>query len=78
VAVRAEIADIIDAWIDGSRLVVTDDHGRKPLIIIRNGRISEGCIQTDVYDALKPQRIGRECSCNPTERTCQPDGKADA
>jgi integrase len=78
VAVRAEIADIIDAWIDGPRPVVTDDHGRSPLITTQNGRISEGCIQTDVYDALKPQKIGRECSCNPVEGTCYANGKSDA
>lgn len=78
VAVRAEIADIIDAWIDGPRPVVTDDHGREPLITTQHGRISEGCVQTDIYDALKPERIGEECSCEPTDGTCHANGKSDA
>lgn len=79
VAVRAEIADIIDAWIDGPRPDVTDDYGRDPLITTQHGRVSEGCIQTDIYDALRPERIGQECSCQPDgQATCHASVKNDA
>lgn len=37
--------------------------------------MSGGCIQTDVYDALRPARVGEECSCN---GRCNANGKNDA
>ena len=79
VAVRAEIADIIDAWIGGPRPEVKDDYGRDPLITTTQGRVSQGCVQTDAYDAIKPTRIGEECSCDPSgNRSCCANGKSDA
>lgn len=78
VAITDRTAELIDAWIDGPRPEVIDESGREPLITTDNGRVSAGCIQTDVYDAVRPERVGDECSCDPPQGTCRANGKADA
>ena len=76
VAVTDDTANLIDAWIEGPRPDKTDEYGRRPLITTKQGRISAGCVQTDVYDALRPERIREECSCD--GEGCNADGKTDA
>ena len=76
VAITDETAELIDAWIEGPRPDKTDEYGREPLTTTSNGRISGGCVQTDVYDVLRPMRIRDECSCG--SDGCDANGKTDA
>lgn len=76
VAVTDRTAELIDAWIEGPRPNETDENGREPLITTTQGRVSGGCIQTDVYDALRPRRIREECSCEGSG--CKASGKSNA
>jgi integrase len=76
VAVSDETASLIDAWVSGPRPDETDEQGREPLITTEHGRVSTGCVQTDVYDALRPARIGNDCGCDGDG--CNANGKGDA
>lgn len=79
IALRDETIELIQAWIDGPRPDVTDEYGRRPLFATENGRISEGCLQMDIYQVLKPSYIGEECSCNPANgEDCHSPIKSDS
>ncbi|MFB6083940.1 MAG: tyrosine-type recombinase/integrase [Halorientalis sp.] len=61
VALRKEVCDVLDDYIDRHRPGVTDDNGRKPLIATSHGRISKTTLRNWSYQLTQPCRISGSC-----------------
>lgn len=55
VALAPHVCETVGDWIDHNRNYVTDDHGRKPLVTSRNGRLAVSSIRGILY------RVTRLC-----------------
>ena len=54
VLINPDMAEVITDYIDQNRPDVEDEHGRKPLLSSKNGRVVETTIQRYVYTATRP------------------------
>ncbi|MFC7202817.1 tyrosine-type recombinase/integrase [Haloferax namakaokahaiae] len=54
VLITPDMAEVITDYIDQNRPDVKDEHGRKPLLASKNGRVVETTIQRYVYTATRP------------------------
>jgi len=61
VALTSDVCRVLDDWIAHHRHAVTDDHGRKPLITTRNGRMNKNSIRDAVYRITRPCYYGEDC-----------------
>jgi len=71
VAVTDEIATLIEDYIDGPRLDVTDDYDRRPLLTTENGRPFKTTVQRNIYRVTQPCYIGWECPYGENPATCE-------
>lgn len=55
--------EVIQDWIAYNRPDVTDDHGRKPLVATKHGRISKSNLRAVVYHNTRPCQYGGDCQC---------------
>ena len=76
VAVGPHYCEVIQGYQKHNRDVVTDDHGRQPLLTSTHGRLSEGSIREAVYRVTQPCVIG-DCPHDRDPETCEarPHGK---
>jgi integrase len=61
VAVRDDVAAVIEDYLADQRIDVDDDYGRNPLISTANGRIHRTTISTWIYSFTRPCEIGKDC-----------------
>lgn len=59
--VSDEIAFVLESYIEGPRIDVTDEHDRKPLISTKQGRMSRSAIRETLYTVTRPCWYGQEC-----------------
>lgn len=72
VLITPETADIIGDYIEMNRREVTDEHGRKPLLTSKSGRVVETTIQRYVYTATRPCYYnGGECPFDRNPADCE-------
>jgi len=61
VAISAELADLLEDYIEDTRAEMTDDYSRKPLLPGNQGRLSRSAIRRIVYDLTVPCYLDQEC-----------------
>lgn len=69
--VSEEVALAVQAYVDGPRREVTDDHGRHPLLTTAQGRPSPSTIRNLTYYWTSPCQIGEECPHDRDPATCE-------
>ncbi len=70
-ALSAEVCRVIEDWIDQYRHEVTDEHGRKPLVTTRNGRIDSSTVRHTVYQVTRPCYYSDECPVGREPDECE-------
>ncbi|WP_281193748.1 tyrosine-type recombinase/integrase [Halorubrum sp. F4] len=68
--ISLRVADILGDYVDGPRVEKTDDHGRKPLITTRQGRISQSAVRRTFYRWTRPCSIA-SCPHGKDPETCE-------
>ncbi|KTG30573.1 tyrosine-type recombinase/integrase [Haloferax profundi] len=72
VLITPDMAGVITDYIDQNRPDVEDEHGRKPLLSSKNGRVVETTIQRYVYTATRPCIYnGGNCPFDRVLDTCE-------
>ena len=72
VLITPETAEVISDYLTRTRADVTDEHGRKPLLASKSGRVVETTIQRYVYTATRPCYYnGGECPFDRDPDTCE-------
>jgi site-specific recombinase XerD len=61
IALNPEICRVIEDWIEHQRHDVIDEHGRRPLLTSRNGRMNQSSIRHIVYRVTRPCYYADEC-----------------
>jgi integrase len=61
VSLKPKVNDILSDYIDHNRIKKMDEHGRKPLITTRQGRLAKGTVRTACYQKTLPCQYGMEC-----------------
>lgn len=65
VAISAELAELLQDYIEDTRSETFDDHGRHPLLAGTHGRFSRSTIRRIVYKLTAPCYLNKECpDCN--------------
>jgi len=65
VAISAELAELLEDYIEDTRSEITDDHDRDPLLSGSQGRLSRSTIRRIVYQLTAPCYLNQECpNCN--------------
>jgi len=54
VALRSETATVVEDYIDGPRINVTDEYDREPLLTTNRGRMSGSAIRATIYTLTRP------------------------
>lgn len=70
VGLPAEIAAVVEDYVDGDRLDTYDDHGRRPLLTTQYGRASKNGIRTWTYLATQPC-LHSPCPHGNERETCE-------
>jgi hypothetical protein len=78
VILKEQVAEVLDDYVDGPRIDVIDDQGRKPLITTKRGRPGVSTLQRWIYCVTRPCVIGEECphDRDPDECEAIPSQKA--
>jgi site-specific recombinase XerD len=72
VLITPETAEVIRDYVEMTREDVVDEHGRKPLLTSKRGRVVETTIQRYVYTATRPCYYnGGECPFDRDPETCE-------
>ena len=71
VALKDTTTEIIQEYIDYTRIDTTDEHGRKPLFTTERGRMSKNTIRGTSYRETRPCVRGLECPHGKDERDCK-------
>jgi len=61
VAVSKELLELLENYIEDTRIEITDDHGRSPLLTTNRGRISRASIRRIVYTLTAPCYLDNSC-----------------
>jgi len=61
VAISAELADLLEDYIEDTRAEMTDDYSREPLLPGNQGRLSRSTIRRIVYELTAPCYLDQEC-----------------
>ena len=69
VGIDQDLATILDEYVDSSRIEVSDDHGRQPLITGQRGRPTPGTLRDWMYLATQPCHYG-PCPHDKDPATC--------
>jgi len=70
IAVGERYCELLRDYIEHNRPSTRDDHGRRPLIASKQGRLSETAIRSDVYQITRPCVVG-ECPHDRDPKTCE-------
>jgi integrase len=69
--INNRMAGAIQAYIDGPRKDVTDEHGRSPLVTTAQGRETAGCLRDAVYRWNRPCWVNLDCPAEEDPATCK-------
>ena len=61
ISLSSTTAAVVADYIEHNRHDVTDDHGRRPLITTRNGRIDSSTVRHIIYEVTQPCYTGAPC-----------------
>jgi len=61
IALSGDICEVLDAWLEQRRPVVTDEYGREPLVATPQGRAHRNTLRRDCYAWTRPCVVGAEC-----------------
>lgn len=61
VSIPESAAEAISDYLETTRIDITDDYGRRPLLTTRHGRVSKFTLTKDVYRWSRPCVISDEC-----------------
>ncbi|MGB9986558.1 tyrosine-type recombinase/integrase [Salarchaeum japonicum] len=61
IALRRDVCEMLEDWIDHQRPPENDEQGREPLLTTTQGRIAGTTIRETVYKATRPCYYGDEC-----------------
>jgi site-specific recombinase XerD len=70
IAIGDYYVEVLEEYIDHRRHEITDDHGRKPLITSKYGRLTEPAIRTIIYQLTRPCMIV-DCPHDEDPKTCE-------
>lgn len=70
-AISAHVANILDDYIEGPRVDVLDEHGRRPLISTQHGRAAVSTCRTMLYKVTRPCWLGKTCPHDEDPDTCE-------
>lgn len=65
------VAMVLQDYIDGPRVSITDDHGRKPLVTTPYGRVSASSVRDSFYRWSRPCFIKEGCPHDREQSTCK-------
>lgn len=71
IAISAELADLLDEWVENKRLDMTDEYGRHPLLTTQYGRLSSTAISIYAYKYTQPCRYDGTCPEGRDPQTCE-------
>lgn len=71
VNVKADVAKVIDDYIENSRYPTGDSSGREALIVTREGRPVVSTIQSWIYQVTRPCELGEPCPHDEDPATCE-------
>lgn len=71
VAISESLADLLDDWIEYKRPNVTDEYGREPLTMTRNGHIATGTISGYAYKYTQSCRYKGRYPLDRNRETCE-------
>ncbi|WP_436927115.1 tyrosine-type recombinase/integrase [Halosimplex amylolyticum] len=69
--ISRRVARVLQDYIEGPRVEVTDDHGRTPLVTTKHGRLSPTCIRNAFYRWTRPCKVNEECPHDENPDTCE-------
>jgi hypothetical protein len=61
IALTEQTVEVLESYIQYSRLPMTDDHGREPLFTTKNGRVAKSTLRTWIYAAQLPCFHSNDC-----------------
>jgi integrase len=65
VAISTDLAELLEDYIEDTRIDATDEYGRKPLLSGNQGRYARSTIRRIVYSLTAPCYLGKDCpDCN--------------
>jgi len=65
VAISSELAELLEDYIEDTRVQITDEHGREPLLPGNQGHLSRSTIRRIVYELTAPCYLDKSCpDCN--------------
>ncbi|ESS10261.1 MAG: site-specific recombinase XerD [uncultured archaeon A07HR60] len=74
VAISADLAELVEDFIENTRAERSDDYGRHPLVTGNQGRCSRSTIRRNVYALTAPCFLDNECpNCNGTVESKCPE-----
>lgn len=65
------VAQVLEDYIDTSRMPVTDEYGRKPPVTTRNGRMTVSGMRRHFYAWSRPCAIGAACPHGKDVEACE-------
>lgn len=71
VALREEVCDVLDAYIQYNRHSKKDDHSRNPLLTSQYGRPSKGSFRDHIYRITRPCIYTGTCPHGREQETCE-------
>lgn len=65
------VAMILQDYVDGPRVRTTDEHGRRPFVTTKSGRISASCVRDTFYRWSRPCHRNLPCPHDRDPATCE-------
>ncbi|ELZ05366.1 integrase-like protein [Natrialba chahannaoensis JCM 10990] len=69
-AISAHVAQTLQDYIDGPREAVTDDHGRRPLLTTKHGRVTVSACRDTLYRVTRPCWRNESCPHDRDPESC--------
>jgi integrase len=77
-AISGDLCLVLDDWIRERQPDVTDDHGRRPLLATKHGRVADSTIRMYCYQVTRPCAYGQECPHDREPDECEAAGNEEA